>query len=145
MFLSGAVRVIESPAPPVVPGRRRTAVTVATTTVSIVEPSPIVMVCPAVKPAALTTGRVVTPGLVAALIVVPPVVPMVAMVAVSLVVPVPIITFWPGLKPATLLIFTLLVSAHAGVTRVIAFCTIKSLQLLSLSFPSGKRPTLILV
>ena len=102
----------------------------------------MVMVWPAVKPAALATGITVAPTLVAAPTVVAPAVPTVAMTAVSRFAPVSIIIVWPAAKSATLATLMLVAPAAEAAGRVVAGCNRKSVQLLSVSAPSGKRPAL---
>src|SRR5206468_1273937 len=59
--------------------------------------------------------------------------------------PVSIMTVWPTLKPARLSTLTLVVPACEPVANVLAAGVIMSVQLFSSSWPSGKRPTLMLV
>src|SRR5208283_3712004 len=77
--------------------------------------------------------------------VVAPAVPTVAITAVSKSAPVSIMIVWPASKPATLATLMLVAPLPEGVDRMVAACNRKSLQLLSLSTPSGKRPALVLV
>ena len=125
--------------------RRRRLLTEATTAVSEFAPLSIVMVWPFLKPVALAAGRTVAPTSVAVRTVVAPAVPTVAMTAVSRFAPVSIMTFWPASKPSTLVTLMLVAPAAEAVDRVAAACVTKSVQLLSVSAPSGKRPALVLV
>ena len=104
----------------------------------------MVMVWPALKPIALATGITVAPAPVAAPTVVAPAVPTVAMTAVSRFAPVSIIIVWPAAKSATLATLILVAPAAEAADRVVAGCVRKSVQLLSVSRPSGKRPALLL-
>ena len=97
------------------------------------------------KASALATGIAVAPAPVAALTVVAPAVPTVAMTAVSRFAPVSILIVWPAPKPATLATLMLVAPAAEAADRVVAACIRKSLQLLPVSAPSGKRPALVLV
>ncbi len=119
-------------------------VVAATTAVSRFAPLSMVMVWPALKPAALATGITVAPTSVAAPTVVAPAVPTVAMTAVSRFAPVSIIIVWPAAKSATLATLILVAPAAEAADRVVAGCNRKSVQLLSVSRPSGKRPALLL-
>ena len=56
--------------------------------------------------------------------------------------PASIVIVWPGAKSATLVTLMLVAPAVEAADRVVAGCTRKSVQLLSVSAPSGKRPTL---
>ena len=105
----------------------------------------MVMVWPALKPVALATGITVAPASVAVRTVVAPAVPTVAMTAVSRFAPVSIMIVWPASKPSTLATLILVAPAAEAVDRVVAACVRKSVQLLSVSAPSGKRPALVLV
>src|SRR5512146_160657 len=127
------------PAPP------RAKRTDSTTAVSRSAPSSTVMVSPALKPIGLATGMTVTPDSVAALTVVAPAVPTEDMTALSPSGPVPIEIAWPATKSATLATLTLVAPAAEPIGNVVAGCTIKSVQLLSASAPSGKRPALLLI
>ena len=117
----------------------------ATTAVSWFAPLSMVMVWPALKPIALATGITVAPTSVAAPTVVAPAVPTVAMTAVSRFAPVSIMIVWPAAKSATLATLILVAPAAEAADRVVAGCIRKSVQLLSVSAPSGKRPALLLV
>src|SRR5215472_9591340 len=103
----------------------------------------MVMPWPALKPNALTTGIVVAPTLVAALEVVAPAVPTVAITAVSRLAPVSTVIVWPAAKSVTLAILILVAPAADAADSVVAGCSRKSVQLLSVSKPSGKRPALL--
>src|SRR5271169_1669381 len=103
------------------------------------------MVWPAVKPAPLAIGMTVAPTSVAVPTVVAPAVPTVAMTADSRFAPVSIIIVWPAAKSATLATLILVAPAAEAADRVVAGCNRKSVQLLSVSRPSGKRPALLLV
>ena len=116
----------------------------ATTAVSWFAPLSMVMVWPALKPAALATGMTVAPALVAVPTVVAPAVPTVAMTAVSRFAPVSIMIVWPAAKSATLATLILVAPAAEAADRVVAACSRKSVQWLSASTPSGKRPRLLL-
>ena len=116
----------------------------ATTAVSRFAPLSMVMVWPALKPAALATGITVAPTSVAVPTVVPPAVPTVAMTAVSRFAPVSIMIVWPAPKSATLATLILFAPAAESAGRVVAACNRKSRQLLSVSAPSGKRPALLI-
>ncbi len=135
--VSGAATVIVVPPNPLL--------TAATTAVSEFVPRSIVKVWPSRKPVALTTGITVAPASVAAPTLVAPAVPTVAMTAVSRFAPVSIMIFWPASKPATLVTLMLVAPASAAEDTVAAACVTKSVQLLSVSAPSGKRPALVLV
>src|ERR1017187_5166636 len=140
--LSGAGTVVVAPAPrraPPLPPK----VVAATTAVSWFAPLSMVMVWPAVKPAPRATGITVAPTLVAVPTVVAPAVPTVAMTAVSRLAPVSIIIVWPAPKSATLATLILFAPAAEAADRVLAGCNRKSLQLQSVSLPSGKRPALL--
>src|SRR5450432_3119138 len=142
--LSGAATVIVAPAPgppprPPLPP----PVVAATTAVSWFAPLSMAMVWPAAKPAPLATGITVAPTLVATPTVVAPAVPTVAMTAVWRFAPVSIIIVWPAAKSATLATLILVAPADEAAERVVAACNRKSLQLLSVSRPSGKRPALL--
>src|ERR1035437_8253059 len=126
------------PRPPLPP-----PVVEATTAVSWFAALSMVMVWPAAKPAPLATGITVAPTLVAAPTVVAPAVPTVAMTAVSKLAPVSIIIVWPAPKSATLATLILFAPAAEAADRVLAGCNRKSVQLLSVSRPSGKRPALL--
>src|ERR1017187_7860394 len=136
--VSGTATVIVAPTPPLSP-----PVVEATTAVSWFAPLSMVMVWPAAKPAPLATGITVAPTLVAAPTVVAPAVPTVAMTAVWRFAPVSIIIVWPAPKSATLATLILFAPAAEAADRVLAGCNRKSLQLLSVSRPSGKRPALL--
>src|SRR3954464_9333892 len=90
----------------------------------------------------MATGIAVAPISVAVPTVVPPGVPTVAMVAVSRFSPVSIIIVWPASKSVTLTTLILFAPADEAVGIVVAVCSRKSRQLLSVSAPSGKRPAL---
>ena len=77
--------------------------------------------------------------------VVAPAVPTVAMTAVSRFAPVSIMIVWPAAKSATLATLILVAPAAEAAGSVVAACNRKSVQLLSVSGPSGKRPALRLV
>src|ERR1035437_3301411 len=141
--LSGAVTVIVAPAPPLPGPPPLPPVVAATTAVSWFAPLSMVMVWPALKRAPLATGTTVAPTWVAAPTVVAPAVPTVAMTAVSRLAPVSIIIVWPAPKSATLATLILFAPAAEAADRVLAGCNRKSLQLLSVSRPSGKRPALL--
>ena len=64
--------------------------------------------------------------------------------AVSWFAPVSITIVWPAAKSATLATLILFAPAADGAARVVAVCNRKSLQLLSVSAPSGKRPALLI-
>src|ERR1039458_8423820 len=67
----------------------------------------------------------------------------VAMTAVWRFAPVSIIIVWPAAKSATLATLILVAPAAEAADRVVAGCNRKSVQLLSVSRPSGKRPALL--
>src|ERR1043166_6418003 len=133
-ILSGAATVIEAPPlpPPVA----------ATAAVSWFAPLSIVMVWPGLNPNAPATGIAVAPAVVAAGAVGLPAGPPDAMGAVSWFAPVSIVIVWPAAKSATPATLILVAPAAAPAGRVVAGCTRKSAQLLSVSTPSGKRPAL---
>src|SRR3954451_3208973 len=85
------------------------------------------------------------PAGIALLIVEAPAVPIVSMTAVSRFSPVSTLIVWPAEKSVTLGTLMLVEPAAAPVGRVVTGCTRKSLQLLSVSSPSGKRPALLLL
>ena len=58
--------------------------------------------------------------------------------------PVSMLIVWPAAKSATLATLILVAPAAEAADRVVAACVRKSVQLLSASRPSGKRPTLLL-
>src|ERR1035441_509183 len=136
--LSGAAMVMVALPPPLPP-----PVVAATTAVSWFAPLSMVMVWPAVKPAPLPTGITVAPTPVAAPTVVAPAVPTVAMTAVSRLAAVSMIIVCPAAKSATLATLILVAPAADAADTVLAACNRKSLQLLSVSAPSGKRPELL--
>src|SRR5262249_6521539 len=74
-----------------------------------------------------------------------PAVPTVAMTAVSRSAPVSIRIVWPATKSATLATLMLVAPAAEAAGKVVAGCNRKSVQLLSVSTPSGKRPALLLM
>jgi hypothetical protein len=117
-------------------------VVAAITAVSWFPPLSMVMLCPAVKPNGLATGIAVAPAVVAVRTVVAPAVPTVAMTAVSEFAPESTISFWPAAKSATLATLMLVAPPAESADMVVAGCTWKSLQLLSVSRPSGNRPEL---
>src|SRR5690348_11712331 len=103
----------------------------------------MVMVWPKLKPVALATGITVAPTPVAVATVVAPAVPTVAMMAVSSFAPVSILIVWPAENSATLATLILVAPLAEGADKVVAGVVRKSVQLLSLSRPSGKRPALV--
>lgn len=119
--------------------------TAATVAVSLFPPSSIVIDSPALKPIGLATGITVAPSAVAELTVVAPAVPTVEMTAGSALAPESTVIAWPAVKPATLATLMFVAPAAAPAGKVVAGCTMKSVQLLSVSAPSGKRPALLLV
>src|SRR3954469_17318594 len=131
---SGAETVIV--APPLPPAIE------ATTAVSGVGPLLSVIICPGLKPSALETGSTVAPTPLAADSVVAPDVPTVAITAVSTLAPASMVIVWPTAKSATLSTLRLVAPARDAAESVVAGCNRKSLQLLSVSAPSGKRPAL---
>src|ERR1017187_5834878 len=141
--LSGAATVIVAPAPGPPPRPPLPPAVEATTAVSWFAPLSMAMVWPAVKPIPLATGITVAPTLVAAPTVVAPAEPTVAMTAVSRFEPVSIVIVWPGPKSATLATLMLVAPSAEAADRVVAGCNRKSVQLLSVSAPSGKRPALL--
>ena len=132
--VSGPTVIVAPPLPPVVE---------TTTAVSRFAPLSIAMVWPALKPAAPATGITVAPTLVAAPTVVAPPVPTVAMTAVSRLAPVSIMIVCPAAKSVTPATLILLAPAADAADRMVAGCNRKSVQLLSVSRPSGKRPALL--
>jgi hypothetical protein len=78
-------------------------------------------------------------------IVVAPAVPTVAMTAVSEFEPESIRIVWPERKPSVLVTLILVASAGEAADKVAAACVRKSVQLLSVSAPSGNRPALVLI
>ena len=83
--------------------------------------------------------------LMAAPTVVAPAPPTVAMTACSMFAPESMMIALPVLKSATLATLTLFAPAAEAADRVVAACNRKSVQLLSVSAPSGKRPELLLI
>jgi hypothetical protein len=122
------------------PPNLRTEATIAVSAVALL---PMVMVWPSRKPTAPATGMTVAPAAVLIATVVAPAVPTVAMTAVSRFAPVSIMIFWPASKPSTLSTLMLVAPATDAADRVAAAWVKKSLQLLSVSAPSGKRPALV--
>src|SRR5437763_15125120 len=114
----------------------------AITAVSRLLSLPMVMVWPGLKPAALSTGMTVAPASAAVRTVVAPGVPTLAMTALSRLSPRSMLIVWPGPKPATLATLTLVCPGAKAIGMVVVACKRKSVQLLSVSAPSGKRPTL---
>jgi hypothetical protein len=132
--VSGAATVIVAPPlPPVVATIRA---------VSSFGPLSMVTVWPAVKPMPPATGINEVPAVVAAVVVVAPAVPTEAIVAVSAFAPPSIVTVWPGAKSVTAATLILVAPASDAAASVVAGWSLKSLQLLSVSAPSGKRPAL---
>ena len=66
-----------------------------------------------------------------------------AITAVSRPAPLSILIVYPALKPITLATLILVVAMADGTDKVVAGDVRKSLQLLSVSWPSGKRPELV--
>jgi hypothetical protein len=116
-----------------------------TTAVSRLAPLSIVMVWLAVKSITLATEMTVAPASTAASTVVAPAVPTAAKTAVSGFAPASIRIVWPAPKSATLAALRLSAPAADAADRVVAACVRESVQRLSASKPSGKRPTLLLV
>src|SRR5882757_8784516 len=116
-----------------------------TTAVSEFAPSSMEMVWPLLKPVTLAVGRTVAPTPVEALNVVAPAVPTVAMIAFSRFAPESIRIACPGRKPSILVTLMLVARAGEVADKVATACVRKSLQLLSLSAPSGNRPELVFV
>src|SRR6185369_7974640 len=135
--VSGRATVIVAPAPPLPPPLPPPVVD-ATTAVSWFAPLSIVIVWPAVKPNPLATGITVAPTLVAAPAVVAPAVPTVAITAVSRLESASIRIVCPAAKSATLATLILVAPGAEAVDSVVAGCNTKSVQLLSVSTPSGK-------
>src|SRR3954447_26297864 len=73
-----------------------------------------------------------------------PAVPIVSITAVSRFSPVSTLIVWPAEKSVMLGTLTFVAPAAEPIGRAVAGCTRKSVQLLSLSNPSGKRPALLL-
>jgi len=119
--------------------------TEATVAVSVFPPSSIVIDSPALKPIGLPTGMTVAPSAVAALSVLAPAEPTVEMTADSTLAPESTVIVCPAVKPATLATLTFVAPAAAPAGKVVAGCTVKSAQLLSVSTPSWARPALLLV
>ena len=86
----------------------------------------------------------VTPAVVEVSVIVPPAVPTAAMTAFSRFIPVSIRIVSPVAKRSTLETLILVVPASDGTDRMVAGEVVKSAQLLSVSWPSGKRPVLVL-
>src|SRR5437868_3089589 len=105
----------------------------------------MVMAWLTVKPNALATGITVALALVAEPTVVAPAVPAVAMTALSRSAPVSIRIVWPAPKSATLATLMLVAPTAEAAGKAVADCNKKSLQLLSVSAPSGNRPALLLI
>src|ERR1700682_1748190 len=116
-----------------------------TTAVSEFAPSSIVIVWPLPKPVTLTAGRRVAPASVEVRTVVAPAVPTAAMTAVSVFAQESIWTVWPGRKPSVLATLMFVAPAADVADKDAAACVEKSVQLLSLSSPSGNRPALVLM
>src|SRR6185312_8037811 len=95
-------------------------------------------------PVALATGITVAPAAVAVPTVEAPAVPTVAITPVSRFAPESILTDWPALKPATLATLMLFAPAAEAANNAVVGSVKKSVQLLSVSAPSGKRPALVL-
>src|SRR5450755_1219949 len=104
----------------------------------------MVMVWPGLKPITPATGITDAPTSVPAPSVVAPAVPTVAITAVSRFAPASILIVWPALKPATLATLILAAPAAAAADKAVVGSVTKSVQLLSVSTPSGKRPALVL-
>src|SRR5690348_1643157 len=103
----------------------------------------MLMLCPGVKPLVLATGIAFAPSSVAAPVVVPPAVPTAAMTAVSRFAPVSIWIVWPGSRPSTAVTLTFVAPDFEAPDKLVAGDVTKSVQLLSVSAPSGKRPALV--
>lgn len=116
-----------------------------TTAVSEFAPSSIVIVWPFVKPVTLCAGRIVAPTAVEARNVVAPAVPTVERIADSAFAPESMRIVWPGRKPAVLATLMLVAPRSEGADKDAAACVRKSVQLLSVSAPSGNRPALVLM
>src|SRR6476659_213858 len=116
----------------------------AITAVSEFVPLSIVMVWTLLKPAALATGIADAPTAVAVPTIEPPAVPTVEMTPVSRFAPESILMLWPALKPATLETLILVAPAADAADNAVVGSVTKSVQLLSVSAPSGKRPALVL-
>src|SRR5262245_51322251 len=101
------------------------------------------MAWPAANPNTLATGITVAPAFVAAPTVVPPAVPTDAMTTVSRFASASIVIVWPGAKSATLATLIFVAPAADAAAVIVAGCSRKSVQLLSVSAPSGKRPALL--
>jgi hypothetical protein len=86
------------------------------------------------------TGKTVAPAAVAVPNVVAPGVPTLAITADSTEVPASIIIFWPALNPATAATFIFDDPAADAAERFVVVCNRKSVQLLSVSAPSGNSP-----
>src|SRR5258708_5144077 len=113
--------------------------------VSEFAPSSMEIVCPFAKPVTLSAWRTVAPTPAEAVNVVAPAVPTVGRTAVSRFAPESIRIFWPGRKPSVLVTLRLVAPAGEAADKVAAAWVRKSVQLLSVSAPSGNRPVLVLV
>src|SRR5215813_7525505 len=82
----------------------------------------------------------------ATVILAPPLPPAVeATTAVSWFAPLSMVMVWPAIKSATLATLMLVAPAAEAAGKLVAGCNRKSVQLLSVSTPSGKRPALLLI
>src|ERR1700733_9806043 len=102
------------------------------------------MVWPGLKPVTPATGITVAPTSEAVPTVVAPAVPTVTITAVSRFAPASILIVWPEPKPATLATLILVAPAADAADNAVVGSVKKSVQLLSVSTPSGKRPALVL-
>src|SRR3954453_3630633 len=114
-----------------------------TTAVSEFTPSSIVIVWPLLKPVTLCAARTVAPVPVEARNVVAPAVPTVERIAVSAFAPESMRIVWPGRKPSVLATLMLVAPASEAADKEADACVEKSVQLLSVSAPSGTRPALV--
>src|SRR3954451_4508166 len=97
------------------------------------------------KPNTLATGMVVVPTGMALPMVEAPAVPIVSITALSRFSPVSMLILSPTEKSSTFGTLMFFAPAAEPVGRLVAGCTRKSVQLLSVSMPSGKRPALLLL
>ena len=108
-------------------------------------PPPMMMCWPPWKGKASATFITVAPSLVPFWTMVAPAVPTAAMTRVSEEAPESIVILFPTLKPLTFATLMFIAPALAAAESGADVWVRKSVQLLSVSAPSGKRPELVFV